>query len=59
MSKEDIREQLTFADKAIRELKKQRYELLELGKPVDEITTEIDKLISKVMDLSLQYTKTG
>jgi hypothetical protein len=55
--KEDLREQIMFADAAIRELKKQRYQLEEEGSPVEELTSDIDKQMEKLMDLTLQYTK--
>lgn len=55
--KEELREQLMFADKAIRELKAKRYQLLEAGEPVEEVSTEIDQQMTKLMDLILQYQK--
>lgn len=55
--KEELREQITFADVAIRELKKKRYHLEEEGLPVEEITKDIDTQMEKLMNLTLQYTK--
>jgi septal ring factor EnvC (AmiA/AmiB activator) len=55
--KDELREQISFVDKAIQELKKQRDQLAEQEQPTEEVSRDIDHQIIKLMNLSLQYSK--
>jgi hypothetical protein len=54
--KDDLREQISFVDKALQELKEQREQLVKQGESIDEINRDIDHQMIKLMNLSLQYS---